>query len=35
MDEEMFNEFFVEKWKWIMCIIKAHLFHDLYFVYVV
>ena len=25
-----FNDFLSEKWKWIMYVTKAHLFHDLY-----
>ena len=35
MDEKMFNDFLVGTWKWIINVVKAYLFHDLYFVYVV
>ena len=34
MDEEMFNDFFTEKWKWIMYVVKARLFYDLFFLYI-
>ena len=31
----MFNDFLIGEWKWIVyVIIKASLFHDVYFVYV-
>lgn len=33
MDDNMINDFVIEKWKWIVCIIKTFLFHDFYFVY--
>jgi hypothetical protein len=35
MDEKMFNDFFNEKWKWSLYVIKAYLIHDLCFVYLV
>ena len=34
MDENMFHDFLIGKWNWIVYVIKAYLFHDLYFVYV-
>jgi hypothetical protein len=34
MDEDLFNDFFTEKWKRIIYVVKAHLFYDLYFVYI-
>ena len=33
MDEKMFNDFLIEKWKWILCIIKAYLIRDLKIMY--
>ena len=35
MDERMFNDFLVGKWKWVLYVIKAYLIHDLCFVHVV
>ena len=35
MYEKMFNNFLIEKWKWIVHVLHAYLFHDIYFVYVV
>jgi hypothetical protein len=35
IDEKVFNEFLIGKWKYIAYIIKAYTFHDLSFVYVV
>ena len=35
LDEKIFYDLFVGKWKWILYIIRAYLFHDLYYVYVV
>ena len=32
---KMLNDFLIGKWKWITYVIKAYVFHDLYFVYVV
>ena len=32
---KMFKDFLIGKWKWIKYVIKAYVFHDLYFVYVV
>jgi len=34
-NENIFNNFFNAKWKWIEYVIKAYLFHDLYLMYVV
>ena len=31
----MLKDFLVGKWDWIIYVVKAHLFHDLYFVYIV
>ena len=35
MDEKIFNDFLIGKWQWLLDVIKAHLIHDLYFLYVV
>jgi hypothetical protein len=35
MDEKTFNDFLIEKWRWISSIIKASSIHSSYFVYVV
>lgn len=35
MDEKMFNDFLIGKWKWFLYVIKAYLINALYFVYVV
>ena len=35
MGGTMFNDFLIAKWKWIIYVVEAHLFHDLYIVYVV
>ena len=29
MDEKVNNDFLIEKWKWIVYVLKACLFHDL------
>ena len=31
----LFNDFLVGMWKWIVHVVKARLFHDLYILYVV
>ena len=33
--KKTFTDFLIEKWKWILCVWKDYLVHDLYFVYVV
>ena len=35
MDEKMFDDFQIGKWKWILYLINAHLIWQLTFVYVV
>ena len=35
MNEKMFNDFLIGKWKWVIHVINAYLIWDLYFVYVV
>ena len=35
MDENLFNDFLIGMWKWVVYVIKAYLLHGLYFVYVV
>ena len=35
MDENKFHNFLIGKWKLIVYVLKAYLFHDLNFVYVV
>ena len=33
MNEKMFNDFLIEKWQCIVCVLKAYVTNDLYFVY--
>lgn len=35
MDEKMVNDFFISKWRCTIYVVKAYLFHDLHFVYIV
>ena len=34
IDEKMFNDFLIGKWKWILLVIKAYLIHDFHIIYV-